>query len=44
MLRENNVRAIALYEKFGFVHEGVKRNAVRVDGAYENVIVMALLI
>jgi RimJ/RimL family protein N-acetyltransferase len=43
-VRENNARAIVLYEKFGFVREGVKRNAVRVDGAYENVIAMALLL
>ena len=42
-VREKNARAIALYEKFGFVHEGVHRNAVRIRGEYENVIAMALL-
>jgi RimJ/RimL family protein N-acetyltransferase len=43
-VRENNTRAIALYEKFGFVHEGVRRNAVRIHGAYEHVVAMALLL
>jgi ribosomal protein S18 acetylase RimI-like enzyme len=42
-VRERNARAIALYEKFGFVREGVRRNAVRVGSEYENVIAMALL-
>ena len=42
-VREHNTPAIALYEKFGFVREGVKRNAVRVGAEYENVIAMALL-
>ena len=35
-VREHNANAIALYEKVGFAREGVKRNAVRVDGAYED--------
>ncbi len=43
-VRENNKRAIALYERLGFAHEGVKRNAVRVDGKYENLLCMALLL
>src|SRR5258706_8024590 len=34
-VREGNVRARGLYEKLGFRHEGLKRNAVRVDGKYE---------
>lgn len=42
-VRENNKVAIALYEKFGFVVEGVHKNAVRIDGNYENHIFMALL-
>jgi RimJ/RimL family protein N-acetyltransferase len=42
-VREANLPAIALYERFGFVREGVKKNAVRVDGEYEDVITMALL-
>lgn len=31
-------------KRFGFVHEGVQRNAVRVDGKYENLICVALLL
>ena len=42
-VRAANTPAIALYERFGFVREGVKKNAVRVDGEYEDVIAMALL-
>jgi len=42
-VREDNPRAIGLYEKFGFVREGLKQNAVRVDGQYENLLCMALL-
>ena len=43
VVREGNGRAIALYERLGFAREGVKRKAVRVDGAYEDAICMALL-
>jgi RimJ/RimL family protein N-acetyltransferase len=43
-VREPNKRAFALYEKMGFVVEGVKKNAVRVDGRYENLIAMGLLL
>jgi RimJ/RimL family protein N-acetyltransferase len=42
-VRENNKRAIALYEKEGFLLEGLHRNAVRIDTEYENQISMALL-
>jgi ribosomal protein S18 acetylase RimI-like enzyme len=42
-VRENNKRAIALYEKEGFLIEGLHRNAVRIDTKYENQISMALL-
>ncbi len=38
-----NSPAIALYEKFGFQHEGVKRRGRLVDGVYDDVIVMGLL-
>ncbi|WP_426531693.1 N-acetyltransferase family protein [Bradyrhizobium sp. McL0615] len=41
--RENNVGAIALYERVGFEIEGLQRNATRVDDAYENVVLMAIL-
>ena len=42
-VRERNTNATALYESLGFRHEGRKRNAVRVDGAYENMLAMAIL-
>jgi ribosomal protein S18 acetylase RimI-like enzyme len=42
-VREKNLRAIALYEKFGFVREGLMRRDVFVDGAYENSLLMAVL-
>ena len=42
-VREHNTSAIALYKKFGFVTEGTHKNAVCIDGKYENHIFMALL-
>jgi ribosomal protein S18 acetylase RimI-like enzyme len=42
-VRENNVNAIALYKKVGFEVEGVQREAILVDGTYENLILMGLL-
>jgi RimJ/RimL family protein N-acetyltransferase len=42
-VREDNTNAIALYQKFGFAIEGVQRDAVRVDGVYGNVVMMAVL-
>ena len=42
-VRENNAGAIALYKRVGFEIEGLQRNATRVDGAYENVVLMAIL-
>ncbi|MGJ4947368.1 GNAT family N-acetyltransferase [Bradyrhizobium sp. HKCCYLS20291] len=42
-VREENLNAIALYESIGFETEGRHRNAVRIDGRYENVISMAFL-
>lgn len=43
-VREHNKQVVALYERFGFVLEGLQRNAVRVDGKYENLICMGLLL
>lgn len=40
----HNARAIALYEKCGFEREGVKRDALRVEGKYVNEIYMSKLI
>lgn len=37
----DNDRAIALYEKVGFVREGFARNSVRIDGRYKDAIHMA---
>ena len=42
-VRETNTSAIALYRKVGFAVEGLHRDAVQIDGIYENVISMALL-
>ena len=42
-VRERNTNATALYENLGFRHEGLRRNAVRIDGVYENLLAMALL-
>ncbi|MCK1386106.1 GNAT family N-acetyltransferase [Bradyrhizobium sp. 21] len=42
-VREGNTHAIALYEKVGFVIEGLQRNADRIDGVYGNVVLMARL-
>lgn len=38
-----NPRAIRVYEKVGFVREGVRRDAFRFDGEYVDDIVMAIL-
>ena len=42
-VRAGNARVVPLYERFGFVREGVDRNAILQDGAYEDLIRMALL-
>jgi ribosomal protein S18 acetylase RimI-like enzyme len=42
-VREANINAIALYTSFGFVTEGLHRNAVRIDDRYENTLSMALV-
>jgi RimJ/RimL family protein N-acetyltransferase len=40
----DNERAIRLYERFGFVKEGVKRHALRINGRYVDAFYMAKLI
>ena len=40
----NNIPAIRLYEKKGFKHEGVKKKARKLDGAYDDIMIMALFI
>ncbi|MGP1718041.1 MAG: N-acetyltransferase family protein [Methylophilus sp.] len=42
-VREHNYRAIRLYERFGFVKEGLHMNAEKRNGQFENLISMALL-
>ena len=42
-VREDNLRAKGLYEKVGFVTEGVKRRAARHDGRYYDLFLMAVL-
>lgn len=39
-----NTPAIRLYERLGFMHEGVKRRARKLDGVYKDMLVMALLV
>jgi len=42
-VREDNRRAMGLYKKVGFAIEGRKRDAVRVDGRYYDLLSMAVL-
>ena len=40
----SNVNANRLYEKLGFKHEGLKRRARHLDGAWDDNVLMALLV
>lgn len=40
----SNAPAIALYRSLGFEQEGVKRRARKVDGRYEDILLMALFV
>ena len=42
-VRESNAGAITLYNRVGFEIEGLQRSATRVEGVYENVVLMAIL-
>ncbi|MGL5641403.1 MAG: GNAT family N-acetyltransferase [Paraclostridium sp.] len=44
LVREDNHRAIKLYEKFGFEKEGIHKGDLYVKGVYYNTIIMALYI
>jgi ribosomal protein S18 acetylase RimI-like enzyme len=44
IVREENHAAIALYEKVGFLREGLKKNSTRIDAVYSNDLLMALLL
>lgn len=39
----SNTRAVALYESLGFAREGLKRRARKLDGAYDDDLLMALV-
>jgi RimJ/RimL family protein N-acetyltransferase len=39
----SNIPAIALYEKVGFAHEGRRIDAIRINGAYQDILMMGLL-
>ncbi len=39
----DNPRAIALYERVGFVREGIKRRATCIDGRFGDMIMMAII-
>lgn len=41
--RADNLAAIRLYEKLGFVREALKCNAMRFDGVYFDSVQMSLL-
>ena len=40
----SNLPAISIYEKRGFIHEGVKKKARKIDGAYDDILVITLFI
>jgi len=40
---ESNTVAQHLYQKMGFIREGLKRRAKKLDGEYENIVVMGLI-
>lgn len=42
-VREDNLNAKALYERYGFVNEGMRRRASLVQGEYRDMYAMALL-
>jgi hypothetical protein len=42
--RADNARAIKLYERAGFQHEAVKRNAMHFDGVYYDAVQMSILL
>ena len=42
-VRADNMRAVRLYEKVGFIREGVLRDTVFVDGEFHDTIAMALI-
>jgi ribosomal protein S18 acetylase RimI-like enzyme len=41
-VRSDNRRAVKLYERLGFQHEGEMRMAIHIDGLYKNSLMMAI--
>ncbi len=41
-VRADNKRAIGLYERIGFRHEGEMQKAVYIDGVHKNILMMAI--
>ena len=44
MVYVSNIPAIRLYEKRGYVHEGVNTKARKLDGIYDDILLMALFL
>lgn len=44
LVREDNIRGVKLYEKFGFKKEGLLKKDICVNGIYYNTIAMGLYI
>ncbi|WP_250675626.1 GNAT family protein [Paraclostridium ghonii] len=44
LVREDNIRGVKLYEKFGFEKEGILKKDICVNGVYYNTIAMGLYI
>ena len=42
-VREDNIAAIGLYEKMGFIREGILRDSIYKDGKYISLIIMSIL-
>lgn len=43
-MHADNTRAIALYEKTGFIREGIQRRSVLIDGRFIDTVNMALML
>ena len=41
---EHNLKAIKLYESFGFIREGIKRDSICIAGEYINELYMSKLL
>lgn len=44
VVRASNTRALALYRKFGFETEGVKKRGLLADGHYDDLVLMGLFL